>query len=147
MHARARPKLGRRGPAAGTGWTRAGPSAGLDTREDSAPPGRAPERGDLLHHALGRELVHALEMPERTLARKARAAFDPGPDDASAARERRRMLMAGRAVQRHHRAPEAGRDVHESRVVAHHDFGEGKQVDRARKVGPAAQIDGGAFAG
>ena len=85
-------------------------------------------------------------MPERAFAREARAAFDPGPDDAVAARERRRVLGAGGAVQRHHRAPDAGGDVHEARIVAHHDFGERKQVDRAREIGPPAQVGRASFA-
>src|SRR5206468_12801956 len=44
------------------------------------------------------------------------------------------------------RSPDAGGDVHETRVVAHHDLGERKQVDRAREIGLAAQIGRGAFA-
>src|SRR5256885_881060 len=54
----------------------------------SAPSGRAADRGDRRDHALGRELVHALEVSERAFARETRAAFDPGPDDAKSSRKR-----------------------------------------------------------
>jgi len=85
-------------------------------------------------------------MPSGHSRRKARAAFDPGPDDAAAARERRRMSWLDEPYSAT-TGRRAGRDVHESESLLTSDFGEERRsIALARSV-LAAQIDGGAFAG
>ena len=84
---------------------------------------------DLGQHPVGREVVHALEVPERAFAPEAGAALDPEADE-SRRRERRRVRGARRAVERNERPAERRRDVHQPRIVRHHHLRHRQQVDR-----------------
>ena len=83
-------------------------------------------------YPLRREPVQAVGVAEGAFAFEAGRAFEVQADDAGLAAQRRGVVGAGGAVQRHDPAADGGGEVHQAAVVADDGLGTGQQVDGLR---------------
>src|SRR5438105_478247 len=91
-------------------------------------------------HNIGRQLAHALEVPERAYALKTWTADNVDAGDAGKRRQRWSVFRARRAEQGNQSNADRRGGVHQPGVVADHDLGSGEKIDRGPEVGAPAGI-------